>query len=89
MPKNKSKEAAKSTHIYILLDRSGSMSSIASDVVGGLNKYISDQQKNGPDAKVTFVQFDSQDPQEVIVAGAPISEVVQLDGSTFIPRGGN
>ena len=27
-------------------------------------------------------------PQEVIVAGAPISEVVQLDGSTFIPRGG-
>ena len=88
MPKDKSKEAVKSTHIYILLDRSGSMSSIASDVVGGLNKYISDQQKNGPDAKVTFVQFDSQDPQEVIVAGAPISEVVQLDGSTFIPRGG-
>ena len=61
MPKDKSKEAVKSTHIYILLDRSGSMSSIASDVVGGLNKYISDQQKNGPDAKVTFVQFDSQD----------------------------
>ena len=88
MPKDKSKEAVKSTHIYILLDRSGSMSSIASDVIGGLNKYISDQQKNGPDAKVTFVQFDSQDPQEVIVAGAPISEVVQLDGSTFIPRGG-
>ncbi|MDA2955158.1 MAG: VWA domain-containing protein [Actinomycetota bacterium] len=84
----KNKAIAKSTHIYILLDRSGSMSSIASDVVGGLNKYISDQQKNGPDAKVTFVQFDSQNPQEVILAGAPISEVVQLDDSTFIPRGG-
>jgi len=87
MPKNKSKEAAKSTHIYILLDRSGSMSSIASDVVGGLNKYISDQQKNGPDAKVTFVQFDSQDPQHVIVAGAPISEITDLTSETYIPRG--
>jgi Mg-chelatase subunit ChlD len=87
MPNNKAK-TAKSTHIYFLLDRSGSMSSIANDVIGGLNKYISDQQKNGPDAKVTFVQFDSQDPQEVVVAGASISEIVPLNDSTFIPRGG-
>ena len=87
MTNNKSK-VSKNTHIYILLDRSGSMSSIANDVIGGFNKYVSDQQKNGPDAKVTFVQFDSQDSQEVIVAGASITEIVQLDGSTFVPRGG-
>ena len=84
----KNKAVANTTHIYILLDRSGSMSSIANDVIGGFNQMIKDQKANGPDAKVTFVQFDSQDSQEVIVAGAPIVEVVQLDGSTFVPRGG-
>ena len=84
----KNKAVANTTHIYILLDRSGSMSSIANDVIGGFNQMIKDQKANGPDAKVTFVQFDSQDSQEVMVAGAPIVEVVQLDGSTFVPRGG-
>jgi len=87
MTTKKPKKANK-THIYILLDRSGSMSSIANDVIGGFNQYMKQQKENGPDAKVTFVQFDSQDPQHVIVAGAPISEIVDLTPETFIPRGG-
>ena len=61
------------------------MSSIANDVIGGFNHLINEQKKNGPDAKVTFVQFDSQDPQHVIVAGAPISEITDLTSETFIP----
>lgn len=81
MPANKS-------HIVILIDRSGSMESIASDVIGGYNQFLRAQQANGSDARVTFVQFDSQDPQEVVVAGAPISEVVPLSAATFVPRGG-
>ena len=84
----KKKAIANKTHIYILLDRSGSMSSIANDVIGGFNQMIKDQKANGPDAKVTLVQFDSQDPQAVIVAGAPIAEITDLTGETFIPRGG-
>ena len=84
----KKKAIANKTHIYILLDRSGSMSSIANDVIGGFNQMIKDQKANGPDAKVTLVQFDSQDPQHVIVAGAPIAEITDLTGETFIPRGG-
>ena len=40
----------KITHMYILVDRSGSMESIANDVIGGFNTTISDQQANGPDA---------------------------------------
>jgi hypothetical protein len=63
------------------------MSSIANDVIGGFNQWIKDQKANGPDAKVTFVQFDSQDPQHVVVAGAPISEITDLTPATFIPRG--
>jgi len=84
----KNKAVANKTHIYILLDRSGSMSSIANDVIGGFNQMIKDQKANGPDAKVTFVQFDSQDPQYVVVAGAPISEITDLTSTSFIPRAG-
>ena len=76
----KNQKIARKTHIYILLDRSGSMSSIANDVIGGFNQMIKDQKANGPDAKVTLVQFDSQDTQAVIVAGAPIAEITDLTG---------
>ena len=37
---------------------------------------------------MTLVELDSQDPQHVIVAGAPISEITDLTSETFIPRGG-
>lgn len=76
------------THLYILIDRSGSMSSIANDVIGGFNQLIANQRRDGIDARVTLVQFDSQDPSDVIVAGANISEIVELDGHTYLPRGG-
>lgn len=76
------------THLYILLDRSGSMSSIARDVIGGYNTFIRQQKKEGSDVRVTLVQFDSSDPQEIIAAGVPIDEIVDLTEETFIPRGG-
>jgi antitoxin (DNA-binding transcriptional repressor) of toxin-antitoxin stability system len=34
------------------------------------------------------VQFDSQDPQEVLASGVPIAELVPLTRDNFIPRGG-
>ncbi len=68
----------RNTHIVILLDRSGSMESIAGDIVGGFNQFMRGQAEAGTDARVTFVQFDTEDPQEVIVAGAPIAEIVPL-----------
>jgi Mg-chelatase subunit ChlD len=75
------------THLYILLDRSGSMDSIANDIIGGFNTFIRQQKQDGTDVRVTFVQFDSEDPQEIIAAGVPIAELVELTSETFIPRG--
>jgi Mg-chelatase subunit ChlD len=80
--------AAKNTHLYILLDRSGSMSSIANDVIGGYNTFLQEQKKNGADARVTLVQFDSGNPQEVVAAGVPITDMTNLTADTFLPRGG-
>jgi Mg-chelatase subunit ChlD len=74
------------THIVVLLDRSGSMESIAPDVIGGYNRFIAEQRENGADAKVTLVQFDSKDPHEVIHEAISISAVPRLTEKNFIPR---
>lgn len=75
-------------HIYFLLDRSGSMEAMASDVIGGFNSFLAAQQADGPDALFTLVQFDSADPHEMLTDAVPISEMIPLDGSRFQPRGG-
>lgn len=76
------------THICFVLDRSGSMASIAPDVVGGFNTFLSDQQADGKDAVMTFVQFDTQDAFEVLADAVPMAEMVPLTAATFVPRGG-
>ncbi len=47
---NPAAPAPKVTHMYILVDRSGSMESIASDVIGGFNQTVAEQAQNGQDA---------------------------------------
>ncbi len=76
------------THIVVLLDESGSMESIRTDVIGGFNRFLNDQRNDGTDAKVTLVKFDSQDPHNVVFSGSPIAEVEALTASNFEPRGG-
>ena len=80
-------DAAPVVHLYVLLDRSGSMASIADDVIGGYNSLLADQQADGADARVTLVQFDGQNPHEVIADAVPNLEVLPLDAGTFVPRG--
>lgn len=80
--------SARPTEILVILDRSGSMATIAADVVGGVNTFLDEQRRNGPDARVTIVQFDSQDPQHVLVDAVPIAEVTPFDIRHFRPRGG-
>lgn len=85
-PTNQARPAG--THIVMLIDRSGSMSSIVNDVIGGFNAYLADQQANGSDARISIILFDNQDPQETVIWGAPISEAVALNAHTYVPRGG-
>lgn len=46
------------TEIIVLLDRSGSMSSIKSDMEGGFNSFIEEQKKIPGECHVTLVHFD-------------------------------
>ncbi|MBI5158089.1 MAG: VWA domain-containing protein [Acidimicrobiia bacterium] len=74
-------------HISIVLDRSGSMAAIADDIVGGFNEYLSRQRDVQGDARMSLVQFDSQDPFEVVFDGLDLHEVRPLDRHSYAPRG--
>lgn len=71
------------THIAIVLDRSGSMSSCADDTKGGFDTFVADQKKAVGTATLTLAQFDNE--YEVIHSAKNIQEVPPL---VFIPRGG-
>ena len=55
-----------STHITIILDRTGSMETIRDDTIGGFNAFLAAQKAEPSEATLTLVQFDSQGPYEVI-----------------------
>lgn len=74
------------THIAIILDRTGSMESIRDDTIGGFNAFLREQQAQPGTATLTLVQFDSQDPYEVVHRFKPIQEVRELTRATFVPR---
>lgn len=74
--------------VAFLLDRSGSMASIADDVVGGYNTFLEQQRAEGTDVRVTLVKFDTEDPCDVVHLEVPISEVLPLAPGDYVPRGG-
>lgn len=75
-----------STHIAVILDRTGSMESIREDTIGGFNAFLTQQKAEPGAATLTLVQFDSQDPYEVIHKFKPVGTVPALTRETFVPR---
>lgn len=75
------------TLICLILDRSGSMQGRESDVVGGVNAFIKEQQKVEGEADICLVRFDS----EAIERFRPLQsldKVVPLGIHEYAPRGG-
>ena len=78
----------KLTEIICLVDRSGSMQSVADDAIGGFNAFLKEQQasKHGK-CLLTYVQFDSQGI-DIVHESKPVNDVPELTRETFVPRGG-
>ena len=74
------------TDITVVLDRSGSMGSIASDIIGGFNTFLEAQKKVPGMATFTLIQFDGQDPYEVMENAVNIKDAKNLTHLTFVPR---
>ncbi|MGH9011438.1 MAG: hypothetical protein ACRDYF_16570 [Acidimicrobiia bacterium] len=73
-------------HVVVVLDRSGSMASIASEVVGGFNQLLAELRSADPDALVTLIQFDDEDPFEVVVNARPV-DTPDVTADQYQPRG--
>jgi hypothetical protein len=70
------------THLVFLLDRSGSMQSIASDVIGGFEAFINEQRGGEGLCTATLAQFDNE--YEVVYRGIAVGQVPPL---ALWPRG--
>jgi len=74
------------THISVCVDRSGSMSNMAHEVVMGFNKFVDDQKKESGEATLSLSQFD--DIYEVVHDFVDIQKMgaIKLDprGSTAL-----
>lgn len=72
------------TELTFILDRSGSMESMAGAAIEGFNFFLAAQQNAPGQARLTLVLFD--DEYLVPVQSLPVAEVLPLDHETFVPR---
>lgn len=72
------------THIAILLDRSGSMTSIQKDVINGLDLFIEEQRKLEGECTVSLMQFDNV--TEYLNEFEAMASF-KFDKTKFMPRG--
>jgi Mg-chelatase subunit ChlD len=75
------------TQITIVLDRSGSMSSVRDATVSGFNEFVEGQRKAPGDANITLIQFDTENAYEVVFDKA-LRDAPKLTIETYVPRGG-
>lgn len=73
------------THIIFVVDRSSSMSSIASEMIIGYNEFIKKQRETTGDCYVSFYQFDNA--YDVVFERVALADVKDLDNKTYVPRG--
>lgn len=76
---------AEKTHIICILDRSGSMSSIMNDSIGGFNTFLKQQKELPDEATITIALFD--DKYELIYDNVDIKKAKELTSAEWYPRG--
>ena len=73
------------TEIVFILDRSGSMSGLEADTIGGFNSLISKQKKEEGQALVSTVLFD--DRSEVLHDRVPLERIEKMTDRDYYVRG--
>lgn len=72
------------TEIVCVLDRSGSMSSIIEDAIGGFNTFLGEQKKEEGECNFTIALFDNE--YSLLKDNVSIDEVEELNRETYSPR---
>lgn len=73
------------TEVVFILDRSGSMSGLEADTIGGFNSMIEKQKKEEGEAYISTVLFD--DRMEVLYDRVPVGKVEPMNDSQYYVRG--
>lgn len=73
------------TEIVFILDRSGSMSGLEGDTIGGFNSLIRKQRTEEGEALISTVLFDNF--SEVIHDRIPLDQVPEMTGKEYYVRG--
>ncbi|MCQ2496870.1 MAG: VWA domain-containing protein [Lachnospiraceae bacterium] len=73
------------TELVFILDRSGSMSGLEADTIGGFNSMIQKQCREEGEAYISTVLFD--DRTEVLYDRVPVKKVEPMNDSQYYVRG--
>ncbi len=73
------------TEVVFILDRSGSMSGLEADTIGGFNSLIEKQRKEEGEAYISTVLFD--DNREVLYDRVPVDKVEPMNDNQYYVRG--
>ncbi|MBQ3078293.1 MAG: VWA domain-containing protein [Clostridia bacterium] len=73
------------TELVFILDRSGSMSGLEKDTIGGFNSMIEQQKKEAGEALVSTVLFDNQ--TTVLHDRLPLDHIPPMTEKEYFPRG--
>lgn len=73
------------TELVFILDRSGSMSGLESDTIGGFNAMIAKQKKEDGEAYVSTILFDNE--SSVLHDRMPLSEIPKMTAKDYHVRG--
>lgn len=88
----KTTEDGKTTVVHLLLDTSGSMSSVQEATINGYNEYINSLRKDGGKYKVSLTLFDSDHTGKLRLEkrhdAVHIDDVPALTTETYQPKGG-
>lgn len=73
-------------HVHIILDRSGSMSGIKLDIIEKFNRFLQKQMDLPGKTTLSLIQFDSENPYEVIYDFEDVQKIPLLTGDVYQPR---
>jgi len=83
--KNKKKINKNLTEIVAILDRSGSMTGLEQDIIGGYNNFIEKQKKEKSEANLTTILFD--DKYEILHDRINLKDIELITEKEYYARG--
>lgn len=73
------------TELVVIIDKSGSMDNLCTDVIGGFNSLITEQKKADGDVLVTTVLFDTE--VRVLNQRVDINKINKMTKKDYLPSG--